>query len=66
MSQFTVYYVVRDWVEVKVAAQDEKTAKEIALKKVEESGYKDKAIDIVDGKTEFAGITLNDIIDQLN
>lgn len=66
MSKFTVYYVVRDWVTVDVTAQDEKTAKEITLKKVNSSGYKDKAIDITDGKTEYAGIVLNDIIDKLN
>lgn len=65
MAKFTIYYVVRDWITVNVTAQDEKTAKEIALKKVNSSGYKDKAIDILDGKTEYAGIVLNDIIDQL-
>lgn len=66
MSRFTVNFVVRDWVTVDVAAENEETAKKVALEKIEKSGYKDSAIDIVDGVTEYAGITLNDIIDKLN
>ena len=66
MARFTVNFVVRDWITIDVSAESEEAAKTTALKKIENSGYKDKAIDIVDGKTEYAGITLNDIIDQLN
>ena len=56
MPKFTVYFVVKDWIEVGVNAKDEETAQKIAETKVDKSGYKDKAISIVDGKTKFACI----------
>lgn len=66
MSQFTVYYIVKDWVEVVVSTDSEEEAKKIALKRVDSSGYKDKTIDIVDGNTEYAGIVLTDVTNQVN
>ena len=66
MSKYTVNFIVRDWITIDVSAETEDAAKEVALKKVNKSGYKDNAIDIVDGKTEYAGITLNDVIDLIN
>lgn len=66
MPQYTVYYVIKDWLEVKVNAENEEQARKISKKKMDDVTYKDKAIDTVDGTTEFAGIVLNDVTDQIN
>lgn len=65
MLRFSVYYVVKDWVEVNVKAKNAEEAKQIALNKVEKSGYKDKAITVCDGNTEFAGITYTDTVNKI-
>lgn len=65
MLNYTVNFVVRDWIYVSVKADSQEQAIDDAKKIVDSSGYKDKRIDIMDGNIEFAGITLEDVINQI-
>lgn len=57
--QYTVYFVIRDWIETTVEAETQEKAIEKAKKRVA-SAYSNN-IRCVDGKTEFAGILLDDV-----
>jgi len=66
MQKYTVYFVVKDWVEVQVKSESQENAIEQAHEIVRKSIYKDKRIVIVDGNEKFAGITLNDVVDVID
>lgn len=55
---YTVYFVVKNWLSIDVKAETQEKAVEIAKKRI--NGYP-KGIDCVDGSIEFAGIMLNDV-----
>jgi len=63
MANYTVNFVIRDWVEVNVDAKDESEAKEKA-EKIVNNCYK-KDIITVDGKTEYVGVTNLSIINEV-
>lgn len=53
MARYQVNFMIKDWVQVSVDADDEKTARERAEKKLDK--LYGKGIDCVDGKTTYLG-----------
>ncbi len=65
MPRFQVGFVVRDWLTVKVEAENEKRAKEKAEEKMN-NVYNKSDIECNDGKTDYVGITNLDVLDILD
>ena len=65
MKNYSVSFIVTDWVETNVKATSQEEAIKIAKDRIEKSDYKDKRITINDGTTEFAGLSILDMLDKL-
>lgn len=64
MARYQVSFLVRDWIQVEVSAEDENEARAKGQKIVDKNLYKN-GVDCIDGKTDFAGITNLDVLDKL-
>ena len=64
MTDYTVSFIVTDWIETSVKANSQEEAVKIAKDRIEQSDYKDKRITINDGRTEFAGISIVNVINK--
>ncbi len=55
MPRFQVSFMIKDWVQVSVDADDEKSAKEKAEKKLEEIYSAKSGTECIDGTTTYIG-----------
>lgn len=56
MPKYSVYFVIRDWIETEVQADSEEEAKEKAERRVNKL-YDNSKIQCIDGSTEYSGFT---------
>ena len=64
MTNYSVSFIVTDWIKTSVKAGSQEEAIKIAKDRIEKSDYKDKRININNGKTEFAGINITDVLNK--
>lgn len=64
MKTYAVSFIVTDWVETSVKAASQEEAIKTAKNRIEKSDYKDERINVNDGKTEFAGINIVDVLNK--
>lgn len=65
MKSYTVYYLVKEIVSVEVNAENEELAKAKAAKILDVEKRTD-GVSCVDGLTEFAGLNINDVWNEIN
>ena len=67
MSNYTVNFVVKEWVDIQVKAQSEEQAIDAARGMLhKDPGYRNKRITIIDCKIVYAGAVNNSIIDTID
>lgn len=67
MSNYTVNFVVKEWVEIQVKAESQEQAINNARETVrKDKGYRNKRIVIIDSNVVYAGVIDNDIISEID